>query len=262
MAAAAASSSGSDGGAAIDKEKKIVDELKKISVVVETTTMLPSRSPGRKLLAIYAIIKALRPNTKNRGSVLWVNAKSREPVIAVAPITFKAKNINGQGQPTQGLEAKDLAQALQFAIPRDELRVIVKSKPIIEALRSTVKNSSDDNNTAKINVVALDEFVKVVLADEDIELQMAQTLQLPELVKGAGPLECRVCKSYNNVSTLGSIHDYLAWLQVDKDGEHSDWKHWLREELRRHDDALVPGQAYSQPLGCNENWQNIGTCFG
>ncbi len=237
MAAAAASSSESNGGdgAAIDKEKKIVDELNKISVVVETTTtLLPSQSPGRKLLALYAIIKALRPHTKNSGAVLWRDAKRAAARDNVAPQTREAK-IDGKGRATQGIEPKDLTQALRFVIPVDELRVIVKSEPILEALRSLVLKSID----GRINVV-VDDMVRTVLGDEQEEQKMVQTLQLPELVLGAGPLECRVCKSFDDNHALGSIHDYLSWLQVDKDGHHSDWDHWLRDELEKSLDEQGP----------------------
>jgi hypothetical protein len=226
--AVAAYASGSDGGAAIEKEKKIVDELNKISVVVEATTKLPSQQPGRKLLAIYAIIKALRPHTKNSGAVLWRDAKKTAALDNVAPQTHKAKNIDGKGRATQGIKAKNLTQALRFVIPVGELRVIVKSEPILEALRYLVLKSID----GKINVV-VDDMVRAVLSAEREEQKMVQTLQLPELVLGAGPLECRVCKSFDDNHALGSIHDYLAWLQVDKDGEQNDWKHWLRDELKK-----------------------------
>ena len=48
---------------------------------------------------------------------------------------------------------------------------------------------------------------------------------------GAGPLVCRVCLSNDGRNPIGSVHNFLRWLQVDKDDEHNDWKHWLRVEL-------------------------------
>lgn len=60
---------------------------------------------------------------------------------------------------------------------------------------------------------------------------MTTGLQLPELFLGAGPLNCRVTKSFDGLSVLISIHDVLEWFQVDKDDKHSDWDHWLRQEL-------------------------------
>ena len=74
-------------------------------------------------------------------------------------------------------------------IPVGELRVIVKSEPILGALRSLVLKSID----GRINVV-VDEMARTVLDAEREEQKMVQTLQIPELVLGAGPLECRVCK--------------------------------------------------------------------
>ena len=39
--------------------------------------------------------------------------------------------------------------------------------------------------------------------------------------------------AYRDSSEMGqgSIHDQLAWLQVDNDGKHQEWHNWLRNEL-------------------------------
>ena len=46
------------------------------------------------------------------------------------------------------------------------------------------------------------------------------------------PLNCRVSIAADGVTPLGSVHDFLKWLQVDKDGKHHDWDNWLCESLK------------------------------
>jgi len=64
---------------------------------------------------------------------------------------------------------------------------------------------------------------------------------------GNGPLDCRVCLALCDGETpLGSAHDILKWIDVDKDGQHSDWNHWLKEkvshliaDLQDHENPLI-----------------------
>lgn len=89
-------------------------------------TLIGTGDKKKKLLAIYAIVKALRPQLKIAGSVLWRNAgRTAANRNRPSPKTYEAKTIDGNGNSTQGIEHKDLGQALRFAIPKDELRTIV-----------------------------------------------------------------------------------------------------------------------------------------
>lgn len=111
-----------------EEENKIVEQLDKISFV---------KTPeGKKLLPICAIVKALRPHIKNSGEVIWKIAKITSEHSP--PLTYCAKNENEQI--TQGIEPGDLLKALRFAIPTDELRVIMKSQLVFQALHSIVSD--------------------------------------------------------------------------------------------------------------------------
>ncbi len=136
--------------------------------------------------------------------------------------------IKVSNQASQGILPCDLTKALICAVPEEELRVIVDTIDIVDALREVViKNGATDAS-------CVDELILTVTQkrkrDEDLLLCM---VQIPELFPGAGPLKCRVCLAKNNAMPLGSVHDFLKWLQVDKDGEQNDWKHWLRSDLEK-----------------------------
>ncbi len=61
------------------------------------------------------------------------------------------------------------------------------------------------------------------------------------------PLNCRVSIAADGVTPLGSVHDFLKWLQVDKDGLRHDWNNWLRVDLKGQTKKMRLDQDASSP---------------
>jgi hypothetical protein len=82
-------------------------------------------------------------------------------------------------------------------------------------------------------------------------MMMATTqsvVELPELVKGAGVLNYRVCRSFDDKWILGSIHDYLKWLKVEKDEKDIDSDKRLCAEIKWNIAAQISQNNNELPL--------------
>ena len=89
-------------------------------------------------------------------------------------------------------------------------------------------------------------------------------VELPELVKGAGALKYRVCRSFDDKWILGSIRDYFTWLQVKKDEEDIDLCAEIKWNIAAHQKLPLTSssqQSSSYILECHA-FNGIETLMG
>jgi hypothetical protein len=183
------------------------------------------------LLPLHSIIEALRFMTPTKGKDLWGYATRKMVGLDAIPPTYPVKV---SGKHTNGLRPCDLTKALTLAIPEEELYDLMAEADIIQALKDLViKSHQIAMSSTGEEESSVDELVAALEKKRNKDVNLLLEVQLPELIAGAGPLICRVCRANDGVTLLGSVHDFLKWLQVDKDGKHSDWNSWLFEALAR-----------------------------
>jgi hypothetical protein len=224
-----------------------------ISIMGTTPPAAPNTKPA---VPCSEVLKAMRPHLSAPASKILANAKRGTPDF---PPTFEVL-----GKKSQWCRTWNLTKVLVLAIPHDELRKCLADLKIVEALsclmtKTTSNGSPTDANTS----------IKKLVSDVEKKHQQKEKLlclvQIPEVVPGAGLLQCRVHIASDGVTALGSVHDFLKWLVVDKDGKHNDWNKWLRHALEKEilHYAQVPSHNLtSQPFLESYQFDGILTPMG
>jgi hypothetical protein len=218
------------------------------------------------LLPLFGILENLRFKNLSDGSTIWKNAlqaaKNAKLSPDKVPPTYPVKI---SGRSSKGLRTCDLSKALILAIPEEELRVLLAETEVIQALRDLVTKSHHtiDSTTGVTEDFSVDDLLAEVEKKRKREDDLLISVQLPELIAGAGPLACRVRLAMDGVTPLGSVHDFLKWLQVDKDGKNHDWNDWLCEVLKSAMDQLCVKDPQSpQPVLETHNLKGRKTPMG
>lgn len=187
-----------------------INSLEKYVTPDKTTAVLP----------IYKVLEILKPDLQGGGRTIWGNAKqvvySQYPE---PPVITGVKVESGRGQATVGIDFKDFADAMLFVFKENAV-IDTEIADVLKKYFMQCGSSEKYVDDLKVRLDELQKHQKDLLATLEIAAQF-----------GNGPLKCRVCLASDGQTPLGSVHDLLKWLDVDKDGKHHDWDDWLKEKL-------------------------------
>ena len=215
----------------------------RIKPTAAAATTAADADESNKFIHLYSIVKALRPGVSISGSEIWRNAarNSAYPLPELVECTV------GDGrQKTKTIRFQDLSKALFVAFPdHEELKLIVDEPEILEALIEVIylKHHPSNNITEEEARNAVNKLVSDFKEKQQKEDALVAALELPELALSSNVKTKKLCirvaiSHVDGLTPLGSIHDFLSWLQVDKDEKHHDWEHWLHEALEKDKEII------------------------
>jgi hypothetical protein len=246
------------------------------AAVVSVTLTVPVsgvRRVGKNVLAEAVLGDRTRTGGKREGRVIWKDVLGRGHCRLPAPECLKER-LEGAHQATEVFDVQDVPCAVRKLLGVRRAAEVFVHAGFAEAVKELF------GKCGAVDLRGWDTVLAEVRRELDDRSSMLAPFRcLPAMLGGASSsggagafADFRTEYDEETETVIVALHDELKWLGIDRDGEHSDWKHWLGAEVEawviraalpgtstppvfKH--YLFPGDKHPTPAGCRLVFRHV-----